>query len=91
MEEQTETIAQVERALHYFAEDGNYGSADGLTIMETTHWDDIDWQIIEGTADYFRPMVARLITESYETDANEEVLRAEFAKYGVDISDYEKN
>jgi hypothetical protein len=85
-DERTEVV----RTLAYFAEDGNYGSADGLTIMETTHWDNIDWSIIEGARDEFRPMVARLITESYEPDANEEVLRAEFEKYGVDISDYEK-
>lgn len=81
---------EVVRTLHYFGEDGNYGSADGLTVMETTHWDDIDWGIIEGARDDVRPLVARLITESYEPDANEEALRAEFEKYGVDISDYEK-
>jgi hypothetical protein len=91
MEEETETIGEVERTLHYFADDGNYGSADGLTIMESTHWDEIDWSIIEGAPEHFRPMVARLITESYEPDANEQALRAEFAKYGVDISDYEKD
>lgn len=80
----------VARVLHYFGADGNYGSADGLTVMETTHWNETDWEIIEETTDDFRPMVARLITESYEPDANEEALRAEFAKYGVDLSQYEK-
>jgi hypothetical protein len=81
-------VAEKTRYLHYFAEDGNYGSADGLAVMETTHWNDTDWDIIEDTADYFRPLVARLITESYEPDANEEVLRAEFEKYGIDLSKY---
>jgi hypothetical protein len=81
---------EIVRSLHYFAEDGNYGSAEGLTVMETTHWNHIDWDIIEGTADWYRPLVARLITESYEPGADEDILRAEFAKYGVDISDYEK-
>ena len=41
---------EIVRSLHYFGEDGNYGSAEGLTVMETTHWDSIDWDIIEGTA-----------------------------------------
>jgi hypothetical protein len=85
-----EAPVEVVRTLHYFGEDGNYGNADGLTVMETTHWDTIDWDIIEGTADWYRPLVARLITESYEPGADENILRAEFAKYGVDISDYEK-
>jgi len=89
-ENQTETLKQVERVLHYFAEDGNYGSADGMTIMETTHWDEVDWDIIEETRDEFRPLVARILTESYEADADEAFLRAELEKYGIDISKYEK-
>jgi len=78
-----------ERNLSYFADDGNYGTAHGLVVMETTHWDATDWDIIDDTSDENRPLVARLITESYEEDANEEVLRAEFAKYDVDLSQYE--
>jgi len=89
-EQEANTVMQeVERILHYFAEDGNYGSADGMTIMETTMWDDTDWMIIEECRDEFRPLVARLITESYEADADEEILRKEFEKYGIDLSQYE--
>lgn len=80
---------QIQRALHYFATDGNYGSADGYVVMETTHWNDIDWEIIESADDEYRPIVARLITESYEPDANEEALRMMFERYGVDLSIFE--
>jgi hypothetical protein len=79
----------LERSLHYFAKDGNYGSAEGYVVMETTHWNDIDWEIIESATEEYRPIVARLITESYEPDAQEDVLRAMFEQYGVDLSVYE--
>jgi len=85
--EKTEII----RTLSYFAEDGNYGNASGISVMETTHWSDTDWEIIEATRDEFRPMIARAITESYEPGASEEALRAEFEKYGVDLSVYENS
>ena len=79
----------VQRHLSYFAPDGNYGSADGYVVMETTHWNEIDWEIIEQVQDAARPAVARLLTESYEPDANEAVLRAGLENYGVDFSEYE--
>ena len=80
---------EIKRSLHYFATDGNYGDAGGMVVMETTHWNEMDWEIIEATSDEYRPMIARAITESYEPGASEEALRAEFAKYGVDLSEYE--
>lgn len=78
------------RSLNYFAEDGNYGDADGLTIMETTHWDKTDWAIIEGASDWARPEIARILTESYEPGASEEALREKLASLGVDMTQYEK-
>lgn len=80
---------EVVRSLHYFAADGNYGSADGLSVLETTHWNDTDWNILEDTTDEYRPHIARAITESYEPGADEEALRAWFKEYGVDLSQYE--
>ena len=84
-----ESMKTVQRSLSYFSPDGNYGSAEGYVVMETTWWTDIDWEIIEEASDEHRPMVARLITESYEPDANEEVLRRAFEQYGIDLSKYE--
>jgi len=87
--EALEAQSRIQRSLSYFSPDGNYGSAIGYVVMETTHWTEIDWSIIEEAKDEFRPAVARVITESYEPDANEEALRAEFKKYGIDLSQYE--
>ena len=83
-------VEEAVRFLHYFAEDGNYGDADGLTIMETTHWDETDWVIIESASDWARPEVARILTESYEPGANEAALRAKLDALGVDLTEFEK-
>jgi hypothetical protein len=42
----------------YFAEDGNYGDASGLVIVDTSDWTEEQWQMIEGTSDGFRPVRA---------------------------------
>lgn len=80
---------EVVRTLSYFAEDGNYGSASGLTIMETTHWNELDWQILDDASDGARPEVARVLTESYEPNSDEAALRAKLANLGVDLTEYE--
>jgi hypothetical protein len=90
MTEVKNTEEAAKRALHYFAEDGSYGNASGLTIMETTHWDETDWAIIEGAADWARPEVARVLTESYEPGASEEALRARLDSLGVNLTEFEK-
>ena len=77
-----------QKVLSYFAADGSYGNAEGYVLMETTYWNEVDWDIIEDTSEMFRPIVSRLITESYELDADEEGLRAAFERYGVDLSKY---
>lgn len=77
------------RSMSYFAVDGNYGDADGITVMETTHWSEADWEIIESTSDEYRPDVARALTESYEPGADEKVLRAFLTDRGVDLSRWE--
>ena len=78
------------RSINYFAEDGNYGNADGLTIMETTHWDDTDWSIIDSAAEWARPEVARVLTESYEPGADEAALRAKLDALGIVLAEFEK-
>jgi len=83
------TTVTVERSLHYFASDGNYGNADGLVVMETTFWTADDWDIIDQTSDDDRGTVARLLTESYEPDADQEFIKNQLVeKYGIDLSPY---
>jgi hypothetical protein len=81
---------EVTRVINYFAEDGNYGNASGLTIMETTHWDETDWAIIESASEWARPEVARVLTESYEPGADEAALRAKLDALGIDLTEFEK-
>jgi hypothetical protein len=78
------------KVLTYFAGDGSYGSAVGLTVMETTLWSVLDWQLIEEAGDEHRATVARLITESYEPDADQAFLRKKLEEdYGFDFSGQE--
>ena len=51
------------KQLHYFAADGNYGSADGLVLVDTSNWTEEQWQMIEDTSDSFRPTRAREETQ----------------------------
>ena len=53
------------RAAHYFAEDGNYGDANKLTIIETTDWNENDWEEIDDTPDWDRPRTAKIINNKY--------------------------
>jgi len=83
-------MSETQRSLSYFAEDGNYGNAGGMVIMETTHWNELDWEIIEQVSDGDRPAVARLLTESYEPDADGEFIRNHLEeKYGLDFGSEE--
>lgn len=50
---------------HYFAEDGNFGSAERLVILDTTYWNEDDWLEIEEASDYDRTQVAREIAQRY--------------------------
>lgn len=78
------------KSLTYFAQDGNYGSADGMTVMETTLWSELDWQMVDEASDEHRVTVARLIAESYEPDADQEFLRKKLEEdYGFDFSSHE--
>lgn len=79
----------LERTLHYFAPDGNYGSADGMTVIETTFWNADDWDIIEQASDEDRPTVARLLTESYEPGRDDEFIKTQLVeRYGIDLTPF---
>lgn len=47
----------------YFAEDGNYGDASTLAIVDTSEWTDEDWERLDEESDWNRPETARLIAE----------------------------
>jgi len=47
----------------YFAEDGNFGSAYGLVIVDTSGWSEEDWLLIEEVPDHQRAELARQLSE----------------------------
>lgn len=49
----------------YFAEDGNYGKATGIVIVDTARWSDEDWDKLESVSDWQKPYVAREIAAGY--------------------------
>lgn len=55
-----------EVAVSYFAEDGNFGDADGLVVIETTKWTDNDWEELESASDWERPKTAEIISNKYK-------------------------
>lgn len=64
MEDQEQKVKEQE--VHYFAVDGNYGSADGIVIVETSDWSEDDWQAIEDAGDRDRASVAYALAKSDE-------------------------
>jgi len=46
----------------YFAADGNYGSADGMVVVDTTTWSEEDWTQVEEASDSERAQVALDLT-----------------------------
>jgi hypothetical protein len=47
-----------EREVHYFTENGSFGSAKKLIRIVTTYWSDDDWSEIENASDSERWGVA---------------------------------
>ena len=50
---------------HYFASDGNYGAADKVVIVKTSHWTASDWEQLEEAYDLDRINVALSIDSKY--------------------------
>lgn len=50
---------------HYFASDGNYGGADKVVILKTSHWTGDDWLELEEAYDLDRITVALSIDSKY--------------------------
>jgi hypothetical protein len=49
----------------YFAKDGNYGEAYGMFTIDTTAWNELDWNQIEEAGDADRVSVAMEIAKKY--------------------------
>jgi len=78
---------ETQTTLSYFAEDGSYGNAVGLMVLDTTKWTALDWEIIDSVSDNHIPEVARLIAESYESNADQNFIRKKLEDdYGLDFS-----
>ena len=41
-------------ALTYFAQDGSYGDAAGIVILDTRAWSNVDWDRVQSAMDYRR-------------------------------------
>lgn len=54
------------KTISYFAVDGNYGDANGLTIIDTGDWTEEDYSHLESVSDHDRPFAARAISEWIE-------------------------
>lgn len=50
--------------LTYFAADGSFGDAAGLVVIDTSDWDQDDWDHIDFAPESERLSVARELSES---------------------------
>ena len=53
-------------SLAYFAEDGNYGDAKNLRIIDTSEFTEEEWEIISNANDILRHKLAFVIYMSKE-------------------------
>jgi hypothetical protein len=61
------TILQPDGAM-YFAEDGSFGTAKGIQILDTGKWSEEDWERIDNASDGERAQVARTIANEKRED-----------------------
>lgn len=69
--------------LSYFGKDGNYGSADGLVVLDTTTWSDADFSLLDQASDELRPTAARLIAEWID-DERSDKFDSYFERLGIE-------
>lgn len=74
--------------MHYFALDGNYGDAAGLTVIDTGDWTESDFAIIDEASDGDRPEVARLVSDWIQLERNSEFIEMQLERQGIDISQH---
>jgi hypothetical protein len=72
------------KQLTYFAMDGNYGDAVGITVIDTRDWTDADFTMFDQVSDEQRPLLARVISEWIESDRSDDYNQY-FERLGVDL------
>lgn len=73
----------------YFAQDGNYGDAYDVEIVDTTRWTEKDWQDIDDELDYARPELARAIAQRYNDEIEKEFHRGELTHCDTALTWYD--
>ena len=51
------------QSTHYFSVDGSYGDASELVILNTSFWNESDWEELEGVSDWEKPSKALEISQ----------------------------
>lgn len=68
------------KELTYFDNQGNWGDAAGLTVVDTTDFDAHDWEALEYTLSAGRTELAQTIRHSKDYDRRQTELRARLAR-----------
>jgi len=58
----------VSSELTYFASDGSYGDAEGISVIDTSDWTETDWSHVTVESDHNRVFIARMIAFTKELD-----------------------
>lgn len=53
---------------HFFSNDGSYGDADGILVVDTDTWTDEDWRDINDASDSTRLDIAKDIAERHQRE-----------------------
>jgi hypothetical protein len=71
------------KSLSYFASDGSYGDAVGLTVIDTTDWMPGDFDLLEGVTAEDLPDAARVVSEWLESGRDSETFAPLFDRYNL--------
>jgi len=85
MSETTEMPDAGIKSLHYFAEDGNFGEASGLTVVDTTEWEESDFDLVEQASDWNRPLAARAVSDWIEAGRSDKKIEGIMESLGLEL------
>lgn len=66
----------------YFAQDGNYGDANDLVLVDNHYWGDLEYRILDEAGDDDRAKTAQLIQKWVE-DGRPEIMDDRSDTYGI--------